>query len=442
MRADPARVRAVERLLETPLERVEHDDGAHDPAAARARDLFLGVRRHLFTIDAVLARYIAKGLARVEPRLLEALRLGAFQILYEPEVPRPLVVASTVMLAGTSSKKRGFLNAVLRRLAGEAAPEPASVPVRASDCVITGRASLVRFPEAVLPDFESDLVAYFCAQYGQTAWFVETLLRDAGDAIDSLLLALMLPLPVAVRVNRLRTDVVGAEAALRASGASVLRSFADVLEIRVPGSIADCPPFREGLLTVQDLVASEVARFVGAEAGERILDLCAGSGGKSTHLAEISGGAAEIVAADVSERQLARLAENVTRLGTPGIRPLLLGGTAFTDLPPFDRVLVDVPCSNSGVLMKRVAARYRLDEKTVLALARKELDLLERGATCVKPGGVLVYSTCSILPQENRAVVERFVARTGGAFTLEESRLSLPHVTGRDGGFMARFRKS
>ena len=183
----------------------------------------------------------------------------------------------------------------------------------------------------------------------------------------------------------------------------------------MPGSIADCPPFREGLLTVQDLVASEVARFVGAEAGERILDLCAGSGGKSTHLAEISGGGAEIVAADVSKRQLAQAAaENVARLGTPGIRPLLLGGTAFTDLPPFDRVLVDVPCSNSGVLMKRVAARYRLDEKTVLALARKELDLLERGATCVKPGGVLVYSTCSILPQEDGAVVERFLARTGG----------------------------
>ena len=160
-------------------------------------------------------------------------------------MPRPLVVASTVMLAGTSSKKRGFLNAVLRRLALEAAPENATVPLRARDCVITGRASVVRFPEPVLPDFESDLVSYLCAQYGQASWFVETLLRDIGDTIDSLLLALMLPLPVAVRVNRLRTDVAGAEAALRAHGASILRSFGDILEIRVPGSIANCLPFRE-----------------------------------------------------------------------------------------------------------------------------------------------------------------------------------------------------
>ena len=126
MTADRARVEAVERLLRTPLARVERDDGSSGPASARARELFLGVRRHLFTIDAVLARYLAKGVERVEPRLLEALRIGAFQILYESEVPRALVVASTVSLAGTSSKKRGFLNAVLRRLGTEVVSDPAA----------------------------------------------------------------------------------------------------------------------------------------------------------------------------------------------------------------------------------------------------------------------------------------------------------------------------
>jgi 16S rRNA (cytosine967-C5)-methyltransferase len=436
MSADPARVLALARLLDTPIRAIERDAG-HGPEQARARELFLGVRRHLYTIDAVLERYV-NSVARVEPRLLEALRIGAWQILYESDVPAPLVVASTVMLAGSSSKKRGFLNAVLRKLALERVIESAStLPVRARDAVIVGRHAVARFPEAVLPDAESDLVGYLVAQFSQTPWFAETLLRQVGGEIDEVLLALMLPLPVAVRVNGLRTDPAAVEAALEAAGATVSRRFGNVLEMRFAGSITDCPPFRDGLITVQDVVASEVAPFLGARPGERILDLCAGSGGKSTHLAEVSGGAAEIVAADISDRQLAKLAENVARLGTPGIRPLLLAGDAAASLGLFDRVLVDAPCSNSGVLMKRVAARYRLDEATVLALVRKELELLERGAACVKPGGVLVYSTCSILPHENSAVVERFLARHG-EFTLQGSRLSYPHQTGRDGGYMAK----
>jgi 16S rRNA (cytosine967-C5)-methyltransferase len=440
--ADAARALALGRLLGTPLGAIEREAPGSGPVEARARELFLGVRRHLMTIDAVLDHYVANGVARVEPRLLEALRMGAFQLLYDAEVPGPLVVASTVALAGTSSKKKGFLNAVLRKLATDRSIDgSATVPVRARDAVIVGRHAVARFPHPVLPDFEADLVSHLSAQFSQTPWFVETAMREVGESIDALLLALMLPLPVAVRVNTLRAGADAVEEALRASGAAVLRRFGDVIEMRYDGSIVDCPPFKEGLVTVQDLVGSEVAPFLGAAAGERILDLCAGSGGKSTHLAEISGGEAEIVAADVSDRQLAKLAENVARLGTPGIRPLKLEAATLASLPPFDRVLVDAPCSNSGVLMKRVAARYRLDHATVASLARKELELLDRGATCVKPGGVLVYSTCSILPHENRAVVERFLARQGAAFVLEDSRLSYPHVTGRDGGFMARFRR-
>jgi 16S rRNA (cytosine967-C5)-methyltransferase len=441
--ADPARAQALARLLETPLGAIERDSGPAGPAESRARELFLGVRRHLLTIDTVLERYVAKGVARVERRLLEALRLGAFQLLYESDVPAPLVVASTVTLAGASAKKKGFLNAVLRKMAGEREIEPdAPVPARARDRVIVGRRAVARFPAPVLPDYDADLVAYLAAQFSQTTWLVEALMRDLPDEIDELLLALMLPLPLAVRVNTLRADADAVEMALKAEGATVLRRFGNVIEMRFAGSIADCPSFRAGLATVQDVVASEVAPFLGALPGERILDLCAGSGGKSTHLAEISGGKAEIVAADVSARQLAKLAENVARLGTPGITPLELRPTTLASLPPFDRVLVDAPCSNSGVLMKRVAARWRLDRATVLVLARKEIDLLERGAACVKPGGVLVYSTCSILPQENSAVVERFLARNGSAFGLEDSRLAYPHRTGRDGGYMARLRRS
>lgn len=443
MRADPARAEALSRLLETPLGRVERDGGDRSPQGARVRELVAGVRRHLFTIDAVLEHYLPKGLARVEARLVEALHLGTYQILFERHVAKPLVVASTVPLAGTSAKKRGFLNAVLRRIAGDVRDETGALPRRASDCVIVGAHAFARFPRPVIPDADDDLVQHLGSQFSQTPWFVEAMMREVGDAVDDLLLALALPLPIALRVNRLRASPVAVEAALIAAGAQVVDRFGDVLlTVRYAGAITECAPFRDGWVTVQDRVASEVAPFVGPVAGERILDLCAGSGGKSTHLAEVSGGGATITASDVSAAQLLKLAENVARLGTPGIVPLHLEDGTLEALPPFDRVLIDAPCSNSGVLMKRVAARYRLAAETVRALSKKQLDLLHRGGGRLRAGGVLVYSTCSILPQENRAVIERFLEETKGAFSLEETRLSYPHETRRDGGFMARLRKA
>jgi 16S rRNA (cytosine967-C5)-methyltransferase len=440
MKADPAREEALVRLLRMPLGAVERDEKG-GPASVRARELVAGVRRHLATLDAVVERYVPNALARVEPRLLEALRIGAFQLLYEPAVPRPLVVASTVALAGGSARRRGFLNAVLRRAATEIVAEAVESHARSQSAIVTGRNTVARFPEPVLPDFEADLVGYLCAQYSQTRWLVESLLRDVGAEIDALLLALMLPLPVAVRVNRLRTDQVAAESALHEAGATILRRFGPVLEMRFDGPLTALGPFREGLVTVQDLVASEVAPVVDPQPGERILDLCAGTGGKSTHLAELAGGKAVIVAADNNDRQLAKLEENLARLQTPNVTPLRLVEGALEKLPPFDRALVDAPCSNSGVLMKRVAARWRQNPDATQALAKKQLELLELAAARLRPSGVLVYSTCSILRDENEAVVERFLERQKGAFTLASSRTSYPHRTGRDGGFVARLER-
>lgn len=439
MRADPAREDALGQLLRMPLGAVERDERG-GPASARARELFVGVRRHLVTLDAVLDRYVPNALARVEPRLLEALRIGAFQLLYEPEVPRPLVVASTVALAGPSARRRGFLNAVLRRAAAEILSEPVESHARSRTTIITGRRSVARFPEPVLPDFETDLAGYLGAQYSQTRWLVEALMRDVGDEIDALLLALMAPLPIAVRVNGLRTGQKEAERALEDAGATILRRFGPVLEMRFEGPLTALGPFRDGLVTVQDLVASEVAPVVDPQPGERILDLCAGTGGKTTHLAELAGGKASILATDNNERQLAKLEENLARLRTPGVTPLRFVTGALDNLTPFDRALVDAPCSNSGVLMKRVAARWRQNPDATLALGRVQLELLELAASVVRAGGVLVYSTCSILREENETVVSRFLERRPGAFVLESSRTSYPHRTGRDGGFVARLR--
>jgi 16S rRNA (cytosine967-C5)-methyltransferase len=440
---DPARAEAHRRLLRTPPGKMP----AADVKRGLAQDLFAGVRRHAVTLDAVVGAFTKSPPGLLEPEMREALRLGAFQILFHPETPPPLVVASTVELAGKSAKRRGFLNAVLRKLAAAGTTEPAPPGLlRSRRLVPTAAGRAMRFDRDVLPDPEADADRFLATQYSLRLDFVAELRRELPLEIDDALAALNRPLPIALRVNRLRASVEEAEAALVAAGASISRRFGDVLETRFDGAVEELPPFRAGLVTVHDVVAAEVAPFVDPHPAEAILDLCAGVGGKTVHLAELAqraGASARITACDVQAVRLARLADNVARLGVEGVTPKLLRLDG-TDVPrgPFDRALVDAPCSNSAVLMKRPEARHRLGSEEIRQLAELQLTLLTRAAAVVKPGGRVVYSTCSLLADENRRVVGAFLGRSGNEFALEEERLRYPHRTGRDGGYCARLRRA
>ncbi len=442
MTADTTRLAALRSLVRNKPGRSDREAADRTALDHNARELVGGVRRHMATIDAVVQPFVHQPLDRIEAELREALRIGVWGLLFDRRTPPPLTVAAAVELAGPTKRRRGFLNAVLRKIAGELRFEPMpSEPIRARDTIIVDATTVARLPTPVLADPAIDLKAYLAAQYSVPRWFAAMMEPLLGDAVDAFLASCNRAIPLALRVNRLRATPDEAAAALRSAGVDVLRILGDVIEVRFDGQITTCSPFRDGLVTVQDLVASEVAPFVGAAEGERILDLCAGVGGKSLHLAEVSAGKATVVAADTSAVQLARLQENVTRLRTPNVTILQLDAGPGTELVgPFDRVLVDAPCSNSGVLMKRIEARWRLDPETVAKLGELQLDLLKRAAPLVKPGGILVYSTCSVLRQENEAVVRRFVTAYPD-FTVEATQLRFPHVTTRDGGFMARLVK-
>ncbi|HYC77184.1 MAG TPA: transcription antitermination factor NusB [Planctomycetota bacterium] len=440
---DPARAEAHRRLLRTPAGRppreTEHGRGL-------AEDLFLGVRRHAGTLDSVAGTFTKSAVGGLEPEMREALRLGVFQLLFHADTPAPLIVASTVELAGKSAKRRGFLNAVLRRLVEAFRHEPTPPgPLRSRRHVRTLPGRAAAFDRDVLPDPSADLERYLATQYALRRDFVAELRRELPLEIDALLEACNHPLPLALRVNRKATTREAAEKALADAGVRVLRRFGDVLEVEIPGAVEALAPLQAGLVTVQDVVPAETAAFLGAAPSEKILDLCAGVGGKTALLAEIAqrqGGAASILACDVQAVRLAKLQENVKRLGVAGVSTKLLKLDG-SDVPggPFDRVLIDVPCSNTGVLMKRVEARHRLAPDDVARVTALQATLLERGAKVTRPGGVLVYATCSLLADENRRVVGAFLNRKPGAYELEEERLRYPHRTGRDGGYMARLRR-
>ncbi len=437
---DPARLEAHRRLLRTPPGKPPRDD---DRATGLAHDLFSGVRKHVGTLDSVLGSFTKSSVGQLEAEMREALRLGVFQLLFQSDTPAPLIVASTVELAGKSRKRRGFLNAVLRRIVDASAHEDETpAAFRSRRHVRTAPGRVCAFDRDVLPDPVENLDRYLAVQYALRFEFVEELRRELPLEVDDALFALNRPLPLPLRANRARGTVEDAEQAIVAAGGKVLRRFGDVLETHIEGEVEAFPPLKSGLVSVQDVTAAEVAPFLGARPGEAILDLCAGVGGKTVHLAELAeraGGAARITACDVQAVRLARLTDNAKRLGLQGITTKLLKLDG-SDVPigPFDRVLVDAPCSNSGVLMKRAEARHRLGAEDLKQLAALQGKLLDRAAAVVRQGGTLVYSTCSLFAAENRRVVGAFLGRRGAEFALEEERLRYPHRTGRDGGYMAR----
>ena len=177
---------------------------------------------------------------------------------------------------------------------------------------------------------------------------------------------------------------------------------------------------------IQDAAASQVAPFLAPERGWRVLDLCAAPGGKATHLAQLG---AEVTAWDIDPERLELVAENAARLGLENV-------TCGEPDGAYDAVLVDAPCSNTGVLARRPEARWRVKQRHLKNLIERQRKVLRVGAGHVRPGGVLVYSTCSLEPDENRGVVDVLVEE--GAFRLDADRTCYPDQSGGDGGYMAR----
>ena len=281
---------------------------------------------------------------RVHPEIRQHLRIALFQMRHLDKIPRHAAVNEAVELAkGVSRKSAGFVNAVLRKAADMELPD--TVGVRTSH-----------------PD-----------------WLIERWRRRyKGRDLDGILAADNAILPLTIRPNP-----------LKATG-----------PIEVEGDPAADPRFDEGLYTVQDETSMKVAPLLDPKPTERILDLCAAPGGKTTHLAELMGGKGLVVAVDLPDR-IGLVAESAKRLGLANIECVAGDGATVAFKAPFDGILVDAPCSNSGVLSRRPDVRWRLKEKDISGAVEVQRRLLENAARLLKPYGRLVYSTCSLEPEEN-----------------------------------------
>ncbi len=407
-----------------------------------AADLTYGVIRRLGTLDAVVAAYAERPLQEIEPVVRQILRLGAYQLLYLDRVPNHAAVDESVRLAHATGKQHasGFVNAVLRSIAGEVKFADRADPAKPRHSFELRPGRACAFSRPILPP-PADQASYLAAAQSYPRWLVLRWLARYGTSRTRELCATANePPPLFVRVNLLRTTMDELVSALREQGVEAVPSPSGrTLRLPPHTRVDQLRPFHEGLFLVQDDSGAAVVPFLGPRPGEQVLDLCAAPGGKTCHLAELMQGRGQIVAVDSSKPRLQKLVDSALRLNHRTIAAVASEGANFAvqHRARFDRVLLDAPCSNTGVLRRRVEARWRLSDEVIASLSRRQRALLEAALICLKPSGSLVYSTCSLEPEENAELVRVVLSAVHG-FRLDDEVESLPSRNGGEGGYMAR----
>jgi 16S rRNA (cytosine967-C5)-methyltransferase len=394
---------------------------------ALATELTYGVLKRRLRLDHALAAYAPRGLDSLDERVLDALRLAAYQLLFL-RVPAHAAVDDAVgaikKLRG--AKLAGFANALLRRLARDGEPAPP--------------------PETQLP-------ARLSVVESAPPWLVDEALRRFGPVeAQAFLAALNLPAPLWLRANTLKTSRAEAMRAVAAARPdAVLRESPVVPEAFVVEGAGDpsaLPPFAAGLVTAQDVAAQLIARLVAPRPGERILDACAGVGGKSTHLAALANDEARIDSADLSERKLELATDTARRLGVTSLVPIVcdLSRADAPLAPAYDRVLLDAPCSGLGVLRRHPEAKWRKSaselQADVRALAELQSRILVALAPRVKPGGTLVYAVCTFSDAEGPEQLAHFLQQQPQFSVVDEPLRTWPHRDDADAFFAVKLARA
>ena len=424
----------------TSISRAKNSLGMADRDVAMATDIAEATIRHMSSLDAVLTAYCNRERHKVEKELWSLAQVGVAQLMLRPDVPAHASVGETVGVAKEVDKEgwTGFLNGLLRSIErGLTFTAEFSETDRAAFLSGPGEEdsphAWCRFDRSVV-DLLADRSEWASRAYGLPRWLVRRWLdREFEIPHERVMRACNRPPAMWLRVNPMRGSRGEIVAALGGAEPGELDE-----SVKLPQAVplASVPGFADGTCSVQDVTAMLAVDLLDPQEGESVLDFCAAPGGKTGHIAERMAGTGSVLACDVSEHRLSRVNSNVERLELTNVETRLIERDGSRDpAGPFDAALVDAPCSNTGVLAKRPEARWRVKPTDMEELPELQLQLVNRAAKTVRPGGRLVYSTCSIEPEENEAVVARFLRETGG-WRLVEDELTLP-ATDRDGGYRA-----
>ncbi|QDT96382.1 16S rRNA (cytosine(967)-C(5))-methyltransferase RsmB [Gimesia aquarii] len=401
-----------------------------------AMEISIGVIRRQLTLDTLIEHQLTRPREKLEPSLWTLLQIGVYQLVMLDQIPDHAAVSETVELAAKLKRVRWkkMVNAILRSISRQliedvaTAPKANAIPLSferyrcfASDYFDDPESNISRYVSKAF-SFPESLISDWITRYG-----IDQTLQIAQWFNQRNKLYLRVNL---LKTNRdfLLTELL--DSGIQASLGTELQSIR--LDQAVP--LESLVGFDSGKFTIQDESAIAAGNLLNPQPGETVLDLCAAPGTKTTHLAELMQNQGTIIATDVGEDRLDKIKQNTSRLGLNIVQPRLIK-LHETDLPgaPFDAILVDAPCSNSGVLGKRPEARWRIDNSSINELVEIQRHLVRLALDHLKPRGRLVYSTCSFDPRENGELLKRVLKDYPGRAIVQEN-IHLPGSPS-DGGY-------
>ena len=387
---------------------------------ALCHELVLGVLRWQRYLDKITEHFSKRRITSLDLAVRIALRLGLYQLRFLTRIPASAAVNESVSLVRVArlSSATAFVNALLRRAIREAEYNPAADV--------------------------SDPLERIAVQTSHPSWLIDRWAKSFGVAeAEAFALANNIVPPTVFRVVATKANEPDVVSKLRGAGATLERSEVVEGAWRVSGATSLLRELSAvGEIYLQDEASQLVAQIVDAKSGERVLDLCAAPGGKTTQLADRSGDHALIVAGDLSGTRLSIVIATMRLHGLESISPVRLDATEQLPFAPrsFDKVLVDAPCSGTGTLRRNPEIRWRLSAADIELLAERQKRILRRAVEMVKPGGRLVYSTCSVELDENEQVIQDVLASDDRFRPLNTIR-TWPHREGSDGFFVATFER-
>ena len=400
--------------------------------AALCSRIVYGVMQNELLLNWYLSAYCTQKLDHLQPPLSDILRIGAYQILFLDKVPDHAAVSESVELCRTNGRSAasGLVNAVLRKVAQN---------------------------KSNLPPLPEGNFARLSVAYSHPQWLVKKLVSLLGvEEAEAFLRIDNEASPISVQVNPLKTNEKALVDELRGEGVCVTPHpwVPGCLELSGTGDLTTLSAFYNGRFTVQDAAAHLIVCAADFARGQRVLDVCAAPGGKSFAAAFAMENEGSILSCDLHENKLKRIREGAQRLGITCIETAAVDGRAFREewAGRFDVVICDVPCSGLGIIRKKPDIRYK-DPAPLADLPAVQLDILRNAARYVRPGGTLMYSTCTLLYRENGEVVETFLAENKAykaeTFTLpgpvgpvQSGSVTLwPHRHGTDGFFISKMRR-
>ncbi len=426
----PATIAPARRCAYTVLRRV-FEQGAYADRALTAesheletRDRALAMRlaygsvQRKGTLDHLIEQLAERPVAELDPPLLAALRLGLYELIYLRGAPDYAVVGDAVELAKTHARGgHGLVNAVLRRAAREGS-------------------------ETLLAALSDDTPQQAAVKHSHPEWIAGLWWESLGaEQARALMAADNEPLEIALRANTLVSDAdaLAAELPVRTHRDP---NIPEALVLEEAFDVYDSPLWQAGALHAQSRAAMRVAHALDPQPGERVLDLCAAPGGKSTHLAALMQGRGEVLAVERNRRRAGSLVRTAGRLHAGNVTVEVADAELERrEGPVFDRVLVDPPCSGLGTLQARADLRWRVTPDGISEMVPVQRQILAAGANALRPGGLLVYSTCTISSNENEGLIDAFL-ESKPEFRLDGVAVTLPHRDHTAGFYIARLRKS